>query len=960
MGGGRLLFCVVNLFIPNIYKILLQISLLLLLLTSNLVMYGQNCNATFTLANTFTNQTINVATVRGAAPPAAVTNIRITGTVNFNANVTFTNCLIRLDADAVINVNNLSTFTVQSASTIFACVTQWRAINVNNGGSIVFRNSNILNGRQGIVLNTGFNNANCVLTDNFFINNSSAITANGINNCTFATFSGNRFFGVFNNAGTIVRPLPPHGATEPIYGINLNNCAGTLGTSGIQNIFTGMSCAARINISNMTLNNCRFQFNNVLDWEGFGSGIGIWATNSTLTIQNIFSNGASCEFDNNNRAVRCDRTVGLVLKNARFTNQIGSDIEVVGSTNPYNIDISNNNIALRAPNGPSIFIDRAANTGGIHTRLKSNIINFPAPPLGFFLNGNRRIIDIQGRPGTSDQAIISDNQITCTYGNGNATNPISRNIDGIWIQNNADGYQVSGNIINYVNTFAGAPNANLNSVAIGMVGNNGMNNIIGPNNNVTTTLFPNPVNNRESWLRCGIHIDMSQNVAVCKNTADDPRHCYHFNANCANGEWGRNVMIDGVFGLIMSSNTTFPNQDYRMNQWLGTYQNTAIDIDGSNANTPWLVDNTLFGHLPPSQNPGGIVNPFPNMGVSGTPTCDVVLPPPPGFFSSPPTTKTVKKLLNNEYGLNTPVRRWDFEKTLLYQMIRFPASFADDALAQDYYATQQNTTIWKHAKAERMLHDAMELSVDEQLNIEQLAQNCNGLTDSLSKIEQLEDINAFTITPTLQSSKNDILFQLDLKRKQQSILLSSVSAQRSSKLNDVAHFISDLPAEENFEFNNKIILSLITKQLNNIEWTKEDSINLRKIAYQCREIDGDVVIIARGMLPVPERYSFSYEGDDPNCHRLRSSDQTLVAIDIEDSAKIWPNPADATINVGFEMPFTGTIEITNAAGHIEQSIQIDKSIVTKFSTEKLQSGVYFVRFIETGHRTKVQKIIIAH
>jgi hypothetical protein len=140
----------------------------LLLLTTSFSMNSQNCNATFIAANTFTNQTITAATVRGALPPAAVTNIRITGTVNFNANVSFTNCLIRLDPGAIINVNNNATFTLLAASNIFACATQWQAINVNAGGAIVFRNSFIQGGRQGIVLNTGFNNASCVLTDNTF------------------------------------------------------------------------------------------------------------------------------------------------------------------------------------------------------------------------------------------------------------------------------------------------------------------------------------------------------------------------------------------------------------------------------------------------------------------------------------------------------------------------------------------------------------------------------------------------------------------------------------------------------------------------------------------------------------------------------------------------------------------------------------------------------------------------
>ncbi|MBP6827280.1 MAG: hypothetical protein KA165_12030, partial [Saprospiraceae bacterium] len=391
-------------------------------------------------------------------------------------------------------------------SVIFGCTTMWQAINVNQGAAVIFRDCTIGDGRLGLVFNQGFNNSLTELRGNYFVANSTAITAINVNIFTFATFSGNVFRAKWGIGPFVLPLLPPHGANEPIYGMQLTGVAGTIGTSGTQNAFYQFTSAILANSSNFTVNNCRFADNRDPGWGGWGGGVGIWAINSTLTIQNLFSNAASCEFIGNRRAVRSENTIGLTIKNAHFQQQAVVDIEVISSINPCNIDISNNIIDIAVPTERSIFVERSGQGGLIHTRVQSNIVTFPSPALGTFLTGDRRIMEFQARAGALDQAVIANNQITCSYGNGNQTNAFARTIDGIWIQGLADGYQVSGNIIIYTNPNA-MPNADVVSVAIGMVTNNGINNILGPNNTITSQLFINqPVPLRESWLRCGLHI----------------------------------------------------------------------------------------------------------------------------------------------------------------------------------------------------------------------------------------------------------------------------------------------------------------------------------------------------------------------------------------------------------------------------------------------------------------------
>ena len=194
---------------------------------------GQNCSSLPVFNFTFNSQNpnINVPTVFPAN-----SNIRITGTVNFNANVTMPRCTLLMDQGAILNINN-STFTLTAdvagnRSVIFGCTTMWQAINVNQGAAVIFRDCTIGDGRLGLVFNQGFNNSLTELRGNFFVANSTAITANNVNNFTFATFSGNVFRAKWG-IGPIVLPLlPPHGANEPIYGMQLAGVAGTIGHIG--------------------------------------------------------------------------------------------------------------------------------------------------------------------------------------------------------------------------------------------------------------------------------------------------------------------------------------------------------------------------------------------------------------------------------------------------------------------------------------------------------------------------------------------------------------------------------------------------------------------------------------------------------------------------------------------------------------------------------------------------------
>lgn len=939
-------------------EIRLLTIILMLILFEATNSFEQSCNPLPTFNTVFTNQTVSTAQVFTSQ------NIRITGTVNFNANITMINCDILMDPGAVLNINN-STFTLKSyfangfgRSHIYGCTQMWGSININANGAINFQNSDITDSRFGIICNQGFSNGICQVTGCTFKNNLQCFSGTNLNNFTFATFSGNSFTGI-PKIGTM---LPPYQTGNPVNAFNISNCRGIIGTAGTENHVRWMTTGARIVAnSNITINNFHFEDCSFGDTQigltGPGLGIGVLSISSSLTIQNIFSNNASCRFTSNGTGVVSNSTISLTVKNAIFTWQHTSDISAINSANPYSVDISNNTMTLQAIRQQSIFLDRAPGSlgSGIHTRIQSNAITLPTPPsTGLGLPGNIRFINITTNSNPHDQAVIANNVITCSY--GNPIGGIARTIDGIFISMNGDGYQVSGNTINYVNP-NGPPNSLVNSVAIGIVSNAGISNIVGPNNVITATRFNNQPNQRESWLRCGVHISNSQNVAVCKNDADDCKHDYHFDMNCSNGEWGRNKMRDGYFGILTSS-VTLPNQDYRLNEWIpgSTYNANSADINGA-AGLPWRVDGNFPGYMPPIPfSPNSAFFSASNSGASQTPICDAVVPPP-GAFGEPPTGTLAVKFLNNDFGLNNPAA-WDFERVLLYQMIRFPSTFAGNAAAQQYYNGKMDSPIWKFAKAERMLHDAVAISSGNQTALDNLQASNKVLIDSLGIIEQWEGTDTTTVNSTWQDSKTSLLASLSMNQLQIDAINSTLRAASLSDLETVKTYVNNLPATTTLESNYKFLLTTMVKLNMDETWTNQDTVALRAIAGLCPETDGEAVMIARCLLPVPESYSYPLSGDDPACVQPRNDNMNTRFLSA--LVNISPNPVNDNLQIEFKGTFSGTVEIISSAGELIQTLTFHDIQVVALETAKMHNGLYFLRFNSPLQRIPSMKFIVAH
>jgi hypothetical protein len=939
--------------LPNALRYRLVSIPVLLLLALSLMrptdLTGQSCDPLPTFNRTFSNTTVT-------APAMFVgENIRITGTVNFNANITMVRCTVLMDPNAVLNINN-STFSLvgnlSGRSVIYGCGFMWQAINVRANAAVRLENSDIRDGIQGVAFFNGFLNGVTQISGCEFSRNLASITALSVQNLTFSTFSGNTFRGI----SPFDPLLPPYAGGSAVSAIVLANSSGSIGTSGSENLVSRMTTGVRAsNNTNIVLNNFRFAYCRLTDPFNGGSGTAIISTSSWLTMQNIFSNDASCFFEGNGKGVVSRNTFGLIVRDARFLNQLASDVEVVNSTNPYHVEIVDNTITLLRPSVGSIAVNRAAQASGVNTRVQSNIITLPSGT-GVLPNAVR-LVNVTTRPGATDQFVIANNQITCA--NGNPSGGPARTIDGIYITGTADGYHVSGNIIKY--PFAAEPNADIVSVGIGFENVGGINHLVGPNNQVTTNRFGAATNQfRQSWLRCGIHIDGSPNIAVCKNDVDDPRHVYHFTNGTPNFEFGRNVIRDGILGLELHG--TVPNaHDYRMNEWVpgSTYNISGARKDG-NPNITWLVDGSNgnpLGHLPPSFTPANLFAPQANGQASSTPICDAALPPS-GGFGEPPTGEMAETFLGNGYGEMSGAERWDFERDLLEMMIRFPATFEGNTAAEQYYELMADSAVWKFANAERMLHAASSISPSAQNALAQLFGTVTAIADSLSQIELLEGADTTTTNPSWQGQKSALLAQLHSAQGQLQTLSDYIFAQRCANMIAVKAYIQDLPQDSELELNWRGLLSLMAKQACDETWSEADSALLRAVAYSCPADGGKSVRVARAMLPAPESFSFMREGEDPLCEASPRSGHVEAPAALE-KFTIWPMPANDVLFAEFERPFEGSVELLDVSGKILRSVKAAPSNKVMVPTSGLPSGAYLLRVtsLSGAKQTKVVTVV---
>ncbi|GAB4487759.1 MAG: hypothetical protein OHK0019_03210 [Saprospiraceae bacterium] len=467
------------------------------------------------------------------------------------------------------------------------------------------------------------------------------------------------------------------------------------------------------------------------------------------------------------------------VSDATFNGDNKYGIRVINSINTALVNIENNTFALEGSNtlGAISFV-RPPSTGNL-TRcyINNNVVTVPDPAVSNFKSSSvLKLIEVQSLEGpATDNMVIADNYITSSYG-GDATT-----IHGIWVEDHSDGYQISGNNITYDYGTNAPPAPGVNNVGIGVTSVHGVRNIIGPNNNtVATNIWQGSSPNadfRRSYLRCGIHLDDSPNFLICRNLADFTFQGYHFARNCGGAtDLGMNHIRNHCFGLNLCTGggcdqaTVFNAQPYRENLWevsnffqvnparwyLAPMSPPQVTVDGTKPfHTPSPATG-FAGILPANWFNIETSDPEPEMTA-----CDSLLSPEIPRFG-----ESEEEFMAGEYHLNQPSAEWDYEIFILGHLLRFPSLVSGDLQTQQYYTSKVESSPWKYAKAESLLREAYIPNASQQSQLDGLLASTRILSDSLSHLEYLENLDTTSLTPSITTARNSIMAALEQNRLQ--------------------------------------------------------------------------------------------------------------------------------------------------------------------------------------------------
>ncbi|MBK9045491.1 MAG: T9SS type A sorting domain-containing protein [Bacteroidetes bacterium] len=162
--------------------------------------------------------------------------------------------------------------------------------------------------------------------------------------------------------------------------------------------------------------------------------------------------------------------------------------------------------------------------------------------------------------------------------------------------------------------------------------------------------------------------------------------------------------------------------------------------------------------------------------------------------------------------------------------------------------------------------------------------------------------------------------------------------------------------EVNEQVVNEISLSVIGQE--QIQFSEDVIDQLEIIAAQCPLAGGNAVFRARAILSL---ISDNYVYDDINI--CLQAGIILRQISKTPTASLYPNPANNSVTLVYELPEVSTAEflLFNSVGMLQLKKQLKSDITqTSFSTEHLAPGVYNYRVNTSSDFQLNGKLVIIH
>jgi hypothetical protein len=522
--------------------------------------------------------------------------LRINGKVIVDRPLNLSNVTILFGVNGQLEVKT-GFYITASCSAFKGCNNKWKGILLNTGARVISKNTLFQDAVAAITFADGYTSPilfKSELKYCIFRNNGTGIASGGLLGSNIGkglVLIGNQFFrttsSLFLRQETRALALG-------------RKTIGIFGSQGDVNVISEMGSGFYLS-SGASVSIFNFKFKNIARQSiVLPDGVAIYMLGGALTVGGTDS-WKKCVFEDVGWAGVYAESAGVrfFVENCDFKNSLSSigETGILLKAAPDNCAISVQRCSLSF-HKTAISISRAPNLGLPNTvnRVSGNVIQ------EFVRNG----IIVNAPVLSADVFEVANNNPMITKINGS-------NCRGISISGTQNALSVTGNVLNFDSeapiVYTGddcCPSTF--GIAFQFVKTGLKKNVIS-GNTIKAKIIHNPFNqfganqNGYSQVKCGMHLEASQNLVVDNNTVGNCFRDFHMQDNCSGMEWKCNIMLTAYTGLAlwgdknMMSNQSVNGKSYG-NIWdnNSTFRRAAWATTGSGtvyASVPdkiWFVD----------------------------------------------------------------------------------------------------------------------------------------------------------------------------------------------------------------------------------------------------------------------------------------------------------------------------------------------------------------------------------
>jgi hypothetical protein len=907
-------------------------------------------------------------------------NIRITGILFIDNDVSFENCRIVMSSGAKIEILNGGTLT-SVGSKFFSCDFMWRGIVVLDGGTLSLRDgTEIEDAARAVEVMRPIGTPQAIgIFGTIFNRNYVDIHADfrqnelGLSFTTRATFIPNRFERNYFLCTCDLRPSTMsidlvNTSNPPITwsGVQLWLCTTSIGSSSpvscaiLDDLVVGM----RISDSQLIINGkCTFSnMNDFIPPANFitdATGWAITANNNSNLVVGL----SNPSFFNNNitgttygGGAVWTRASALNVSNCTFFNN-SKCVLVQSTTGNQRVILNNNAVTMQQDNFYAFKVNRSPTVGNSQKILiQQNQIErlgvsnnpFPGDP-GF---PSLHAIQLNcGASGSSNIAWITDNTFK-DYTRFNAGWP-SFDVGIHIVQSIGTGLgtghriKVQNNKINFLQTDpSDVINGKIGILVESLPGSVG---ISVADNEITYNDFP-------FYNNWGILATNTQGVDYCSNVIDNMVTSMGFLFNNTGSNIVSNEMSNYQTGLSIRLGG-LGTQLRRDNKWFGALLPGGFDADAGNIGNAGLTPYFVSNAADPIVNPP---NTFPpswfNESMQGAPitNCGPVPPVPPdgGCVGCEEFGPVDEGIINGQLMGNVSAPdAWVMRMIEMDRLQRNPQWLSGSSAATQFYNTTANQQAGRFAATLRMV-EATNQAASTQYgpNADQLAHSM----DSLSQLIHVADSVRQSVgtPPATQLSLTNNIHQWANQLSQQQSQLQTVWNQaaqyRQNGWQTALNHLAPMQTYAVHDANQKQLLTLVLTMAINGGLDAAQQQQLAALANQDPTTGGRAVLDAVNFLLPP----CAVDTDN------RESGDSAGTVKQGVSNLVYPNPVSDLLYV--QTPDAQhQWRIMDVQGQWQSNGTTDVG-TTALPVGQLHNGLYVLQLIDTKGEVQIYRFIVIH